>query len=221
MFTLVALVLLGAMPPIFQTPAGRPAEKIQYYNLDGSKAEAPEDLTIPEAVARYGKAELALFSESVSLTLPDLVSQCEVAIKGLVLSKRSYLSANHRAIFTDFEIRILDAYKSSRRVRQIDKILVTVLGGKLDLPGGEATFRTDSRESMMPGQTYILFLAPTARKEKESAYTLVGGSQGAFRLVGERVVPMAEGSRQSFKEFLGADESDFTTDILRAARGRK
>jgi hypothetical protein len=108
------------------------------------------------------------------LGLEDLVKKAGTIVVGKVTGSRTYWSADHKLILTDYTIDVDENIKGQNRRR----VAVTTLGGKI----GDRELHVSGMPALQTGENAVLFI------EQSGAYEIVVGmGQGKFTITNGEV----------------------------------
>jgi len=179
--------------------------------------------TIPEIVRERGDVSMGGVSETRSI--PDvvtLISMSRFVVRGRIGEISSHLTQDQMAIWTDFDVRVLVVLHNEVGTVVPDRLNVTLAGGKMKFPAGTAEMgTTDYPITSFPKEEeeFIFFLQPSL--QTASKYQPVSGSQGAYRIAGNRIVPAAGPEHILFERYLGTDIGSFSAEVIVEAKRQK
>ena len=200
------------------TPRGR---RTGPEGLQGPAKEAHK--TIPEIVRERGDVSMGGVSETRSIPdLATLISMSRFVVRGRIGEISSHLTRNQMAIWTDFDLRVLEVLHNEVGTVVPDTLNLTLAGGSMKFPAGTAQMgTTDYPITSFPkeGEEFIFFLQPSL--QTASKYQPVSGSQGAYRIAGNRIVPAAGPEHILFERYLGTDIGSFSAEVIVEAKRQK
>jgi len=172
--------------------------------------------TIPEMVREQGNISMGGASEDPSVPdLASLIGMSKIVVKGRITAVKSHLTEDQMAIWTDFTVQVLDILYNVTLSDVPKAVTVSLVGGRMKFPEGTAEFsNSDYPISSHPklGQVYVFFL--TTSLQHLAKYSPVGGgSQGAYHIVGEKIVPAAGPEHLLSTKNQGKDRSAFESEI--------
>ena len=133
--------------------------------------------TVPISFALCFVLFLATWARATTverLGLEDLVKKSGAIVVGKVTGSRTYWSADHKLILTDYTIDVDENIKGQNRRR----VAVTTLGGKI----GDRELHVSGMPAFQTGENAVLFI------EQSGAYeTVVGLGQGKFTITSGEV----------------------------------
>lgn len=180
-----------------------------------------EGPTIPEALAQAGKSLSG--HQTVPSGLPpsidDILAETDTVVRGVVGEPRSYLSTDKREVYTDYPVRDLvflyhaGLYTTPGPTRA-SIVLVTVLGGTVNVGAYSYTFEAMALPPLTPG-TECLFLL----KRADDKYRVAGRYYGVFQLAHGKTSPLSK--KQGFApEFQDAPASTVIQEVVSRLRAR-
>ena len=119
------------------------------------------------------------------LTFSDLRDASDLVFVGRVLSNRSVLSANQKAIETHYEVRIDTLIKGPTKLGQVT---VVTPGGRLQFSDGTmAQMNTPGFARPMTNHEGLWFL--TGAEDSPRPFSLTSGPLGVYLIIKDRVAP--------------------------------
>jgi hypothetical protein len=132
--------------------------------------------------------------------LPDLINELAQKSDAIVIaefvSKTSQITTSGTYIFTDYELRVTETFKTPRNQTLPPETTITITrpGGKVLLFGQIAQFRSSAFKPLLPGRRYLLFLTYLP---STGAYRAVS-SDSTFDVTETRVESLSEGTVRAF-----------------------
>ena len=115
---------------------------------------------IPDQVSSKGVLRISVLGhEPDAKDLKTLVSASDLVIRGRILTARSRLNRTQESILTDFSFRVEAVLRNKSSASSVPSIVrFTLLGGRVELPGGIAEFEDGNFALPKVGDEYVLFL---------------------------------------------------------------
>lgn len=182
--------------------------------------------TMPDYAAKGGGVAYVGVTTEAARDLQVLWTAADVVVRGKIETKRSRLSTSQKSIFTDYELRVSAVVrsKSPELISQMPNLIrFTLLGGSVDLPGGTVGLINTTFPLFDEGEEYVLFLRrqgdnPQSFEAFETPdpekFVIVYGAQGAFHVVGNRLVPHARPHLPIAKRYSGKRVDDFAREVV-------
>ncbi len=145
--------------------------------------------SISQEVAETGVFERIVVTADHPLQVADLVGRADLIVEASTTGGRSYLNAAGTDIYTDYAFSVHSLIKNRLRPELHAGSAMTVRreSGEVIVDGRAAVSYENGFPAFTAGEHYILFLT---RQPHENAYSVFGGSQGAFS-AGELVTALA------------------------------
>lgn len=129
------------------------------------------------------------------------------------VSNACRLADDGRLIFTDFRVRVEEAFREPER--RDKEITISLPGGRVEFEDG--TSAESIPEDMLPleeGKKYVLFLVDSP--ERVGGYLVKAGSQGMFVVENGRVRSLGRPIDTVFQQIQGMDRNQFAGDVRAA-----
>lgn len=138
----------------------------------------------------FMEAESGPPASSTDELLEQITCGADAAVVGKVTGKKSQLTEDGTAVFTDYEVQVDEVVDNNapKVVQQGESITVTRPGGAVELDGNVIRMVDRSFTPFDVGDRYLLFLRRVAAT---GAYQAVGRENG-FKLDGSRVLRLTE-----------------------------
>jgi hypothetical protein len=145
--------------------------------------------SIRQQVHETGGLERISVTPYEPLTLAYLATSAKLVVEASITSVQSRLDETETNVFTDYTVRVRAVVNNLERsdVRVGQSITVRRESGVIVVDGRLAEVYENDFPLFKAGERYILFLT---REPRDSAYTVLGGNQGAFT-AGDTIVPVA------------------------------
>ena len=142
-----------------------------------------------QQVAEAGVFERIVVTADHPLQVADLVGRADLIVEASTTGGRSYFTATGTDIYTDYAFSVHSVIKNRLRpeLRVGSAMTVRRESGEVIVDGRAAVSYENGFPAFTAGEHYILFLT---RQPHENAYSVFGGSQGAFS-AGELVTAVA------------------------------
>ena len=173
--------------------------------------------TVPQAIARGATGRVRSAPSGLVPSLVDLLRNTDLIVRGTVGEGRAYLSEDHLDVYTDYVLlnpAVLHgtvAGRSSNVPGLIPPLVVTQLGGAVQLGGVTFTQTEDGLPPLRPGMNCLLLLSRVGDK-----YHIAGTFFGALEVRNEKVFPL--GGDAHLLEHRGAPVDNTVRDFLAAMR---
>jgi hypothetical protein len=145
--------------------------------------------SIREQVQEAGGLERISVIPYEPLTFAHLATSARLVVEASITGVQSFLDETETDVYTDYTMTvhavINNREQSALRIGQ--SITVRRRSGVVIVDGRSAEVYENDFPLFKAGERYILFLT---RGPRESAYTVLGGNQGAFA-AGETIAPVA------------------------------
>lgn len=154
-----------------------------------------------------GPLELSTMALRPQKSLPDVVSESDAIVYGILRDARSRLTPDEQYIVTDFQVEPIRVLFQKGGVRStpgpVPPLTVTDFGGELELEGKRVRWTEANVRPLTAGERVFLFLR---WDEQAKAYGLISGPYGVFSVADGKVEPrskLEEHRDESVDAFIG------------------
>jgi hypothetical protein len=184
-----------------------------------------EHAQLVEAVRRGGLREAAKIKgayvvvidpnwDAVFADIESLTSHSDMVIIGTVNKGTSRVSSEGDAIFTDYDVTLLQVLKGNRRQ---ESMTISALGGLVRFEDGTTAEVLTPDFKIEIGKTYIFFLSN--ENVTTGSFLITGGPQGVFEIPadGSGIIPKGRKIDQVVQKYKGKRLDSFLQEIRSAA----
>ena len=161
--------------------------------------------TIPDAIKSGGVSSVASVPSGQNPTMEDILRVTDVAVMGWIGEPHGYLSDDQSSVYTDYPLRdpvYLYPPELAQTVRDVPPIVVTELGGTVNVNGAVFTEKQSALAPFQPGARGLFLLQRSGTK-----YIVAKKYYGAFDINGDIFMPLM--AREDFvPEYRGIPLSD-------------
>lgn len=188
------------------------------HKKDNPPAEATQgtiDVQDREATEGDGRVELEASWAWGYGSIKELAQAADLVVKGRVTGiARTYKQGNMPFPFTDFNVEVDSTFKGSAA----STVQVVQTGGAST---GRPIFEIRDDPLLVQGTTYFLFMRRVSEGVNSGAYAILGGPDGRFEVLGNRVYSLSARYPDRKIRDLGVAGSPLGDFILQVAAGLK
>lgn len=171
--------------------------------------------TIPQQLARVGESLHGgpSIPSGPSPTIERILAHTDLIVRAVVGHPRSYLSDDQMDVQTDYLFdAVLLLYQGVPIEPDVLSLTVTMLGGTITMSGLTFTSKHEGLPLIEPGTDCLLLL-----KKVGNAYQVAGTYYGAFRISGEKLVPLT-GDKGFARQLVGVPAGPAIEELVAQAR---